>query len=571
MGKIIGIDLGTSTSEIAVLKDGRPLVIPNDKGERVTPSVVYFGTDGETKVGSDARSYAVLEPENTVIEVKRLMGSGQVLRAGERRLTPQEVSSYILKYLKKCAEDYLGEEVEEAVITVPAYFTNEQRVETREAGELAGLKVERIINEPTAAALAYGIDHLQEQKYVLVYDLGGGTLDVTVLEIFMGVVDVKASSGNNSLGGKDFDEALINHIAKEFYKEHDIDLRYDRKAMARLKEAVEAVKVRLSDVESAELDLPFISSIDGKPLGFHRKITRKEFEKIINDMVISALKPIDNALNDAGLKEDDIDTILLIGGSTRIPLVQRVIREKFGKEPRFEVNPEEAVAMGAAVQAGIKMGELSGESDIIVTDVCPYTLGTEVLKDYGGIMLPGFFDSLIKRNTTIPVTVKKMYCTASDDQERVEINIYQGDESIAVKNSFIGSFMLENIPKAKAGEEKIEVSFSYDINGILNVSAVVVSTGNEKGITVDTRLIKPKAEIDVETEWKKSRFARKVKSLIKNAEKRLADKNTDDFIKEEIELVLYDLKYSLAQDDELGIKRYEDELTELLYSMDGEE
>lgn len=570
MNKSIGIDLGTSTSEIAVLIDGKPFVIPNDKGEKITPSVVYFNGD-EVKVGSDARSYAVLEPENTVIEVKRLMGSGQVIRAGGRRLSPQEVSSYILRYLKKCAEDYLGEKVGEAVITVPAYFTNEQRVATREAGELAGLKVERIINEPTSAALAYGIDHMQDQKHVLVYDLGGGTLDVTVLEIFMGVVDVKASSGNNSLGGKDFDEAVINHIAKEFFKEHDIDLRYDRKAMSRLKEAVEAAKIRLSDEEDAELDIPFIAARDGKPLGISKKLTRRKFESLIEDMVCSTLQPIDRVLDDAGLKVEDIDTILLVGGSTRIPLVQRMIRDKFGKEPHFEVDPEEAVAMGAAVQAGIKQGELSGENDIIVTDVCPYTLGTEVLKEFGGIRLPGFFDPLIKRNATIPVTVKKFYSTASDDQERAEIRIYQGDDSIAEKNNFIGSFMLENIPKAGAGEEKLEVRFSYDINGILDVSAVVVSTGNEKGITVDTRQIKPKAEIDVEKEWKNSKFARKVKSLIKNAEKKLSDANTDEDVKEEISLVLYDLKYSLARNDEISIKRYEDELTELLYGLESED
>ena len=570
MKRCIGIDLGTSTSEVAVLKDGQPVIIPNDKGERVIPSVVFFGEENQVKVGNDARSYAVLEPENTVIEVKRLMGSGQVVRCRNKRMSPSEVSAHILGYLKQCAEEFLGEEVDEAVITVPAYFTNEQRVATREAGELAGFRVERIINEPTAAALAYGIDHIQEQGIVLVYDLGGGTLDVTVLEIFMGVLDVKASSGNNALGGKDFDEAVINRIADRFLKKHGLDLRYDKKAMWRLKEAVEHAKIQLSDAKSAKIDLPLIATSEGKSLGLHHNLLRTEFEEVILEMVKSTFLSVDKALSDANLTPADVHTILLIGGSTRIPLVRRLIAEKFGKEPRFEVNPEEAVALGAAIQSGIKRGELPDDRNLIVTDVCPYTLGVEVSRELGGMSIPGFFDPLIKRNTTIPVTVKKEYCTVHENQHAVRIRAYQGDAQFVCDNCFIGSFLLENIPQAPAGAEEIDISFTYDVNGILEVKAVSVSTGNSRDITVDTRKIEPNKAEKVNIEWKNSRFARKVKSLIRHAEQLLSDTKIDQPKKEEIGYVLYDLKTALSREDELSVKRFEDELTELIYGINEE-
>ena len=568
MSKIIGIDLGTSTSEAAYLKDGKPVIIPNNLGKRITPSVVYIDNQGVIKVGEAAQSYTILEPENTAIEVKRLMGSGQTVNLAGSNFTPQQVSSYILKYLKKCAEDFLGEAIQEAVITVPAYFTNEQRVATKEAGELAGFKVERIINEPTAAALTYGLEHLEDQKHVLVYDLGGGTLDVTVLEMFEGVLDVKSSSGNNKLGGKDFDESLINYLLKAFEDETKINISNDRKAMARLKEAAAKAKIELSKDDIAVLSLPFIATLGNKPLGMHYEITRHKFEELIGDMVKSTLNSIDIALKDAELTENDIDTILLIGGSTRIPLVQKIIKDKFGKEPMHEVNPDEAVAMGAAIQAGIKSGELAGEKDILITDVCPYTLGTEVLSYFDGIPLSGVFDPLIKRNTTIPVSVKEKYLTVVDNQKAFNIKVFQGDDIRTKNNNFLGSFMLEDLPPALAGDEKFEVEFSYDINGILKVDAILLSTGEKGSITVDTTALTPIEEIDVEEGWKKSRFARKVKALIKNTEKKLNNPYITEISKKIMEEMLYDLKLALTKNDKTMVKKYENDLTELLYSIE---
>lgn len=565
MSKIIGIDLGTSTSEAAHLKDGKPFIIPNLNGNKVTPSVVHVSDDGEVKVGEEAVSYALLEPENTAVEVKRLMGSQNSLKLGKKYLKPQEVSASILRYIKDYAEAYLGERVEEAVITVPAYFTNEQRVATKEAGELAGFKVERIINEPTAAALAYGLDHMEDEKYLLVYDFGGGTLDVTVLEMFQGVLDVKACSGNNKLGGKDFDQVLIDMLVADFRKTTGIDLDKDRKALARLKEAAEKVKIELSSKEQTIVDLPFLASKEGKPYGIYREITRHEFEKLIGDMVRSTLQQIDFALADAKLKPEEIETILLVGGSTKIPLVKDILRDKFGREPKHEINPDEAVALGAAIQAGIKAGELSAGQDIIITDVCPYTLGIECAKEMYGMPMPGMFDVLIKRNTTIPVSVNKKYQTFSDDQEEARINVYQGERMMALENNLIGSFLIGGVPAAKAGEEKIDVKFSYDINGILEVKAKVVSTGKDAGITIDTRETKMEEAIDVEEGWKKSRRAKKVRALIKKGEKMLADLFIEPELKEELEMVLYELKYALTKEDDVFISRYEDELTDLLY------
>jgi molecular chaperone DnaK len=570
MSRIIGIDLGTSTSEVAYLKDGQPSLIPNQEGETITPSVVYVSPNGAITVGAAARSYAVLEPENTILEVKRLMGSKNALRLGNQTMQPQEVSACILRYLKAAAEQFLGESINEAVITVPAYFSNEQRVATKEAGELAGFKVERIINEPTAAALAYGLDHMTDQKHVLVYDLGGGTLDVTVLEMFEGVLEVKASCGNNHLGGKEFDEALIQTLAAEFKKQHAVSLTEDRKVMARLKEAAEKVKIELSQTDRVQVDLPFLTVQDGQPLGLYQEITRSQFETLIEAMVRSTLEQIDSALADAALTTADIDTILLVGGSTKIPLVKRILSEKFGKEPLHEVNPDEAVALGAAIQAGIKAGALSGANDLIVIDVCPYTLGIECAKDLPGlgIPIPGMFDTLIKRNTTIPVTTRRPYQTFSDDQTAAHIRVYQGDRPVAQDNTLIGSFTIEGIPAAPAGQEKINVDFSYDINGILDVGAVIASTGNNARIRIDTRELNLETEIDVETEWKKSRHARKEKVLIKKAEKILADPAMDVDTKEELAEILYELKYALAKNDTAFIERYDEELTEFLYDLE---
>jgi len=565
MSKIIGIDLGTSTSEAACLIEGKPFIIPNLNGNKVIPSVVYIGDDdGEVKVGEDAVSYAILEPDHTAVEVKRLMGSQNSLKLGKKYLKPEEVSACILRYIKDYVEAYLGETVEEAVITVPAYFTNEQRVATKEAGELAGFRVERIINEPTAAALAYGLDHMEDEKYLLVYDLGGGTLDVTVLEMFQGVLDVKACSGNNKLGGKDFDQVLIDMLVADFRKTNGIDLVKDHKAMARLKKAAENAKIELSAREQALVDLPFLASKEGKPYGIYREITRHEFEALIGDMVRSTLHQIDSALADAGLKPEEIDTILLIGGSTKIPLVKDILREKFAREPLHEINPDEAVALGAAIQGGIKAGELAADQDIIITDVCPYTLGIECVKDMYGFPMPGMFDVLIKRNTTIPVSVTKNYQTFADNQEEAHINVYQGERAMAYDNNLIGNFVISGIPAAKAGEEKVDVEFSYDINGILEVKAKIVSTGKDAGISIDTRETKMEETIDVEKGWKKSKRAKKVRALIKKGEKMLADL-LDPELKEELEMLLYELKYALTTENDEFISRYEDELTDFLY------
>lgn len=566
--RIIGIDLGTSTSEAACLIEGKPVIIPDLNGNLVIPSVVYISDDGEVKAGEDAQNYALLEPENTVLEVKRLMGAKSSLRLGKKYLKPEEVSGEILRYIKDYVEAYLGEPAEEAVITVPAYFTNEQRVATKLAGELAGFKVERIINEPTAAALAYGLDHMDAEKYLLVYDFGGGTLDVTVLEMFQGVLDVRACSGNNQLGGKDFDQALMDKLVKDFNKEHGISLDQDKKAMARLKKAAEKVKIELSLQEQTVMDLPFLTQKDGKPYGIYRDITRRDFEKLIGPMVRSTLGQIDAALVDAKLNPKDIDTILLVGGSTKIPLVKDILRDKFGREPMHEINPDEAVALGAAIQGGIIAGDLSSDQDIIITDVCPYTLGIECVKDISGLPMPGMFDPLIKRNTTIPVSTSKQYQTFSDDQEEVRINVYQGERAYAFENNLIGNFLIDGIPAAKAGEEKIEVEFSYDINGILEVKAKVVSSGQDAGISIDTREMKIEEVIDVEKGWKKSKRGKKVKSLIKKGEKMLMDLFVDPELKEELEFVLYELKYALTREDDAFINRYEEELTNLLYQAE---
>ncbi len=567
MAKIVGIDLGTSTSEISILKNGRPFLIPNTYDKNITPSVVYINEEGDVKVGDDAISYTILEPENTIIEVKRLMGSQLPIKLGNKQMKPEEISACILKYLKQCAEAYLGEAVDEAVITVPAYFTNDQRVATTKAGELAGFKVERIINEPTAAALAYGIYHMKDQKYILVYDFGGGTLDVSVLEMFEGVLEVKASSGNNQLGGKEFDEAIIEMLVKDFEKQNKIDIKKDKKAMVRLKEASEKAKIELSENKSTTVNLPFLTLKEDEPLGIKRNITRRQFEKLIDKLVKSTLEPINEALNDAGLKVSEIDTVLLVGGTTKIPLVKETLKRKFLKEPLYEVNPDEAVACGAAIQAAIKSGELSGEEDIIITDVCPYSLGIECVQEIGGIELPGLLDILIERNTTVPVSVKKNYYTFSDNQTEASIDVYQGDNMIAEENNNIGNIVISGIPKAIKGEEKIIVEFSYDINGILDVKAIIEKTKKEASIRIDTKEVPIEKEIDVEVEWINSRYAKKVRVLIKKAEKLINSKGTLESLKEELRTTLYELKYALATDNEAFVRRYEDELTGLLYGV----
>lgn len=563
--KIIGIDLGTSTSEVAVFENGKATVIKNKEGDTITPSVVGISEDGQLIVGKEARDQFILKPNNTVMEVKRLMGSGKTVEMNGKQYKPEEISSYILSYLKEYAEGYLGEKVERAVITVPAYFTDEQRRATVEAGKLAGFKVERIINEPTAAALTYGIDRLDENEHVLVYDLGGGTLDVTLLEMFDGVLEVKASSGNNHLGGKDFDEKLIKYLIDKFYDKHGVDLSKDIKAMVRLKEAAETCKVKLSNSEEHKVVLPFIADKDNEPLAMEISISRTEFEGLINELVESTRVQIETVLKDSSLKIEEIDTILLVGGSTRIPLIKSFLENVFGKEPQALVDPDLAVVMGAAIQSAILNEELSAETDILITDVCPYTLGIEVLDFINGFPIPDSYSVIINRNTTIPVMKEQVYCTSSDGQSQVEIKVYQGDYKKASMNNLLGNFMLSDIPKAPAGEEKIKVKFTYDVNGILQVEAVVLSTGENATITIETTGVEEEVAVD---NWESVEGARKYRRLVKKVERYIDENEDEDNL--ELDSLLKKLKKAIVTEDFALAKKLEEELTDMMYDLEEE-
>jgi len=566
--RIIGIDLGTSTSEVAVFENGEVVVIKNKEGEVIIPSVVGISRDNELIVGKDARDQLILRPDNTVMEVKRLMGSGKTVTMGEKEYKPEEISSYILSYLKECAENYIGETVARAVITVPAYFTDEQRRATVEAGKLAGFKVERIINEPTAAALTYGIDHMEENEHVLVYDLGGGTLDVTLLEMFDGVLEVKASSGNNHLGGKDFDDKLINYLIDKFKEEHNIDLSKDIKAMVRLKEVAEVCKINLSSSEQYRIVLPFIANKNNQPISVDIDITKDIFENLIKDLIYSTKAQIDLVLKDASLSVDDINTILLVGGSTRLPLVKKFLEEIFNKEAKSLVDPDLAVVMGAAIQSAILNDELSAETDILITDVCPYTLGIEVLEVFNGMPVPDGYSILINRNTTIPVVKEDIYYTAADYQTEVEIKIYQGDYKRASMNNFLGNFRLSDIPKAPAGEERIKVKFTYDVNGILQVEAIVMSNGKNANITIETTGVEMEEEVDFET-WESAEGARKYRRLIKRVDKYISENIEDENIFE-LNSLVKDLKKAIILGKIELAEELEEELTDIMYELEEE-
>jgi molecular chaperone DnaK len=472
MGKVVGIDLGTTNSAIAVLMGSEPEIIPNAEGSRLTSSVVAFTKDGQRLVGQVAKRQAITNPERTILSIKREMGTGHRVEIDGKKLTPQEIAAMILQKLKTDAENYLGESVTRAVVTVPAYFSDSQRQATKDAGTIAGLEVLRIINEPTAAALAYGLDKKGEQK-ILVFDLGGGTFDVSLLELGDNVVEVLATSGNNRLGGDDFDERIMNYVADEFKKEQGIDLRQDRMALQRLKEAAEKAKVELSSVTSTDINLPFITATQAGPKHLEMTLTRARFEEITADLVEKTMGPTRQALSDAGLKPEQIDDIILVGGSTRIPAVQEAIRRLLGKEPHKGVNPDEVVALGAAYQAAVLAGEAK---DILLLDVTPLSLGIETL---GNV-----FTRIIERNTTIPTNKKQIFSTAADNQTGVEIHVLQGERSRASDNKTLGRFMLDGIPPAPRGVPQIEVSFDLDANGIVNVSAKDLATGKEQHITI---------------------------------------------------------------------------------------
>ncbi len=566
MSRIVGIDLGTSTSEIAFLKGGKPFVIPNNLGEYITPSVVGISDDGRYIVGKDARDQLLLKPEDTVIEVKRLMGSGTKVPMGGKEYTPEQISSFILAYLVNCAREYLNEDIDRAVITVPAYFSDTQRRATVEAGKLAGIKVERIINEPTAAALDYGLEHMKDCQHILIYDLGGGTLDVTVLEMFEGVLDVKASSGNNQLGGKDFDQQLMDYLLKGFTAQYNVDIAEDKRALMRLKEAVEKCKITLSEEEEYHLLIPFFANVEGNPASLDEIVSRDKFEGLIKDLVDSTAKQINTALSDARISAPDIDIILLVGGSTRIPYVQDFIEKTLGKSPQSLVDPDLAVVRGAAIQAAILGEQLSSEKDIVITDVCPYTLGTSVLDYVGGFPVTDAYDVIIPRNVTIPVVKEKIYGTAADNQTQVEIEVYQGEFKKASHNNFLGKFLLKDIPPAPAFQEKVSISFSYDVNGILQAEGKIVSSGKKANLVIETTGVEMAKEIDPQG-WEKAPNARKYKAIIKKATKMIEDGKALHYAIE-IESLIRKIKVELVQEEKSEfLEVYKEELHEIIYEL----
>jgi molecular chaperone DnaK len=551
MSRIVGIDLGTSTSEIGCTVDGSAKLIPNSLGKLITPSVVHIGEDGEILVGEEAAEYLFTRPDCTFMEVKRLTGSGEKLRAHGKEYAPEDIQAMLLRYLVRCAEDFLDEKIDRAVITVPAYFTDTQRRATAKAGELAGLRVERIINEPTAAALDYGLSNLKECKNVLVYDLGGGTLDVTVLELFEGVIDVKASCGNNHLGGKDFDEIIMAHLA---------DPQGDERALMRLKKAAEDCKIALSDQEACPISLPFLlTGKDGKPVSVEKTVSRRDFETWVGEKVRSTREPLLSALADAKLGPADLQVILLVGGSTRIPCVKRLVEETLGAVPRSLVNPDLTVARGAAIQAGLIEGSINSE-DLVLTDVCPYTLGTAPLRK-GFFGHRQVFDPLIPRNTTIPVEKTQIYTTASDYQTSVIVDVFQGESSDLENNERLGELRLAGIPPERQGKEQIEVSFGYDMNGILQVKASVVSTGKQVSANISTAGIKAKPSLDLST-WEQAEGARAFRPLIRKAEKLIA---ADLDFGDDLGILIRQIKEALLSDN----RDQADDLREELRAMVG--
>ena len=563
MSKIIGIDLGTTNSCVAVLEGGEAKVIPNSEGNRTTPSVVSF-KKGEVRVGDVAKREAQTST-NVVSSIKRLMGTKEKVEAEGKKYTPEEISAKILAKLKSDAEGYLGEKVTKAVITVPAYFNDAERQATKNAGKIAGLEVERIINEPTAAALAYGLDKQENAHTVLVYDLGGGTFDVSILELGDGVFEVKSTAGNNRLGGDDFDNALIEYLADEFKKENGIDLRKDKLALQRLKEGAEKAKKDLSNVVSTQVSLPFISQGEDGPLHLEMEITRAKFEDLIRDLVESTTKQVRAALKDAKLSKEDIDKVILVGGSTRVPMVQELVKKELGKEPSKEVNPDEVVAMGAAIQGGVLTGEVE---DLVLLDVTPLSLGLETLGNVMTVLIP--------RNTTIPTTKKQVFSTAADNQPAVDIHILQGERPMASDNKTLRNFQLTNIPPAPRGVPQIEVSFDIDANGIVNVRAKDLGTNKEQSITITSSGALSDEEIDrmmKEAEAnKEADEKRKQEAEIRNdadqavfacekAIKDLGEKLTDDE-KKDTEKLIDDVKEALKGDDVEEIKSATEKLNE---------